>query len=502
MHIILGAIGMGILAAVGVGETKPPPGAASLFASELPIIVEARLLVEKGDLAVADRRLEEAAKASPQRAGDYNDAREIIRRIRSDYSQTAEQLLRKLRSSISDISEADLDTWRKNGGVQFREIDGKVWYFNREPAGILLFNEQAIARRDKQQKDAIASKNARSKARLIEHIKAVIAEAASTGKDQVVPIRHRINYSLTVKANRPGEKAGSLLRCWLPFPQEYRQQKDVKLIRSVPEKHVLAPTGTYKGQDIGGAPQRTLYLEQRVDDPTKPVKFQEEFEYTVSAYYPQISEDKARQLPADYADGCLEERPPHIVFTPEIREAVRKVVGEEKNPLAAARKIYHFISDNMRWCPEEEYTLIPSLSLKVLRTHRGDCGVQSTLFITMCRAAGIPARWQSGWESQPEDSNMHDWAEFYIAPWGWLPADASYGLQKSDDPAVREFYLGHLDSYRMIVNLDYGRQLQPAKETLRSEPLDFQRGEVELDGRNLYFPDWEYEINYQLEPAK
>jgi transglutaminase-like putative cysteine protease len=115
------------------------------------------------------------------------------------------------------------------------------------------------------------------------------------------------------------------------------------------------------------------------------------------------------------------------------------------------------------------------------------------LFIAMCRAAGIPARWQSGWQTERIGYDMHDWCEFYVEPWGWLPADPTYGFEKSDDPAVRDFHFGHLPAYRMIVNLDYGRDLSPPKHSLRSEPLDFQRGEVEIDGKNLYFPYWDYD---------
>ena len=51
----------------------------------------------------------------------------------------------------------------------------------------------------------------------------------------------------------------------------------------------------------------------------------------------------------------------------------------------------------------------------------------------------------------------------------------------------------------MIVNLDYGRQLEPPKESLRSEPADFQRGEVEIDGKNLYFGDWDYEMKFWVD---
>lgn len=58
---------------------------------------------------------------------------------------------------------------------------------------------------------------------------------------------------------------------------------------------------------------------------------------------------------------------------------------------------------------------------------------------------------------------MHDWSETYVAPWGWLPADASYGLQESVVRRIAEFYCGHQDSYRMVVNLDCGRELFPPK---------------------------------------
>jgi CubicO group peptidase (beta-lactamase class C family) len=137
-----------------------------------------------------------------------------------------------------------------------------------------------------------------------------------------------------------------------------------------------------------------------------------------------------------------------------------------------------------------------------LSARRGDCGVQNTVFITLCRAAGVPARWQSGWETTPGAGNMHDWAEIYIPPWGWLPADASYGVQTHDDPNVQEFFCGHIDPYRLIVNLDWGQPLTPPKTSLRSEPWDFQRGEIEIDGRNLYFNEWSWNIDTQTTPVE
>jgi hypothetical protein len=50
----------------------------------------------------------------------------------------------------------------------------------------------------------------------------------------------------------------------------------------------------------------------------------------------------------------------------------------------------------------------------------------------------------------------------------------------------------------MVVNQDYGMDLDPKKTYPRSETVDFQRGEVEWRRGNLYFPEWDYsmEIEY------
>jgi hypothetical protein len=97
---------------------------------------------------------------------------------------------------------------------------------------------------------------------------------------------------------------------------------------------------------------------------------------------------------------------------------------------------------------------------------------------------------------------MHDWSEFYVEPWGWLPADPSYGVSLRDhaDPAVRDFFCGCIDPYRFIVNLDYACPLIPPKTSFRSEPNDFQRGEIEIDGHNLYFDEWDYKFSVDSQP--
>ena len=73
-------------------------------------------------------------------------------------------------------------------------------------------------------------------------------------------------------------------------------------------------------------------------------------------------------------------------------------------------------------------------------------------------------------------------------------------MQPSEDPRIADFYCGHQDSYRLIVNLDWGRDFVPPKKSIRSEPADFQVGEVEVDGKNLYFNEWSYNMKIERDP--
>jgi transglutaminase-like putative cysteine protease len=90
--------------------------------------------------------------------------------------------------------------------------------------------------------------------------------------------------------------------------------------------------------------------------------------------------------------------------------------------------------------------------------------------------------------------NLHDWGQLYIAPYGWMPMDVTFGRLDDPDPAVAGFYLGGIDAWRIAFNDDYSRPFAPAKRYFRSETVDLQRGEVEWSGGNLYFNQWDYDF--------
>ena len=444
-------------------------GAAEALYCTVPLIVNARKLMDAGHFAEARALLDQSPDNQKALASEL---REIMHRIELAYETTPEQLLQKLKAEIPDVTPAELKQWTAGGAAQHRTIDSRIRYFNREPANIYRFCESARARR--------RTMPPKPPHDLVAHLEQIVKAADATSGELVVPVDHTVEHSIVVSRTAPGFQRGAQVRAWLPYPQELAQQSNVKLIAALPGKYEVAPVGT---------PQRTIYFESTVSDeePTFKVKFS----FRSFARYPKFADDLAQPTPRGM-DLYLAERLPHISFTPQLLATARQIVGDETNPLRKARRIFDFVVQNIAYAAEEEYSTIASISEKALTTHRGDCGVMSLLFITLCRASGIPARWQSGFQTRPGMDDMHDWAEFYVAPFGWLPADTSYGYQESSDPRIRNFYFGHLDSYRMVLNCDYGRPLIPRKSLLRSEPLDFQRGEVELGDQNLYFPHWSW----------
>lgn len=233
----------------------------------------------------------------------------------------------------------------------------------------------------------------------------------------------------------------------------------------------------------------------------KPTEFGFELSFTSYAQYFKFNPEELK--PYDINDSIYKvytsERAPQIVFSEKIKALTSEVVGSDTNPYLKVRKLWEWIDTNFPWASALEYSTVENIPEYVLKNRHGDCGMVSLLFITMARCAGVPAKWQSGWMLHPGNINLHDWAEVYYTGIGWVPVDQSFGRvpgAKGNDDAYY-FYSKGLDAYRLIVNDDISRSFYPAKIHPRSETVDFQRGEVEWRGGNLYFGKWRYNMDVE-----
>ena len=410
---------------------------------------------------------------------------ERMERIRKDFSRTREDILPKLQPYYPRLTEEQFTAFEADGSLEMKIIDGKKQYFSNAAPNLFRINREAKmlkAAIDGPPKDELRDF-------LKTYLPTIVKAADASSQPVVCPVPMTLTYSLTVKPNAVPD--GENIRCWLPYPRETHARQSAVTLLSVSE-----PNFVLAANDVL---QRTLYLEKRAIRDV-PTVFSMKLSFTGAAEYFHLFDKRISgqgTLSADSLRLFTAERPPHIVFTPEIQSLSKRIIGTERDPMKKAQLIFSWISGNIPWASALEYSTIPDISAYCLKNRHGDCGIQSLLFITLCRYNGIPAKWQSGWMLYPPEVNLHDWSEIFLEGIGWVPVDQSFGVQQSSDERVKFFYLGGIDAYRLIVNDDYSRDLYPAKIYPRSETVDFQRGEVEWRGGNLYFDAWQYHMDVQ-----
>jgi transglutaminase-like putative cysteine protease len=413
---------------------------------------------------------------------------ERMDRIRMDFTKTRPEVVDFIKKVIPAVTDQDLDRWEKERSLESMMIDGEKRYFNSAARNLFRINKECLRIWNEKHAEELAKPPAPGALNLDEHIKTIREDVLRRKQAYAQPVRLRIHYTITV--NPDVTPAGERIRCWIPYPREIpRRQTDIRLIKTDPPGHRLAPN-----TDL----QRTVYMEKNAVK-GQPTTFGVEYEYTGSGVYVDIDPDRVRRVdPEGALKPYLEQEPPHIVFTDALRELSNQVVGTETNPYRIARRLFEWIDINVPWASAREYSTVPNIPMYAFENRHGDCGMQGLLFMTLCRMNGIPTRWQSGWEFQPPTDSMHDWGMIYFEPYGWVPMDVTYGRRKSDDEKQKWFYLGGVDSYRLIFNDAITQPFTPAKDHFRSETVDSQRGEVEWKGGNLYFDKWDWEMKWDV----
>ena len=465
--------GLSIAASLAWAQAIPDPAPPKIVA-----------MVDAGDFRGASDAIDAALAAKPAPA--QRDAllfeRERMRRIRLDFDKTEADVRKALREAIPDLRDDEVAQWDRTL-LEHMTIDGEKRYFSRAASNLWRLSPQAVARRATPPKFSDSPLET-----LHPHHRAARAAALASGKPSVLPQRFRITQSLTVEAD--AVPAGETIRAWIPYPREIAgHQEDVQLVSGVPASPAVAPAATM---------QRSAYVEGKAVA-GRPTKFAVTYDVTISAQDHAIDPANVRPLTAAERKDLapfLAERAPHVVFTDAMRALSKQAVGDETDPYRVARTLFDLVDDQFPWAGAREYSTISNIGDYALHARHADCGQQTLLLITLLRLNGIPARWQSGMMFSPGKYwNLHDWGQVYLAPYGWVPMDVTFGRLKGD-PALTHFYLGGLDGYRVAFNDDWGTAFQPAKTAFRSDTVDAQRGEVEWRGGNLYYDQFDYDFEW------
>ena len=405
---------------------------------------------------------------------------DISKRIRYDFPLVADTVKNRLRRRGFVFDEVLFNDWVQTGMLESHNYDGQLHFFKRSVSNFVL----------RQQRRQQSGNQGLIPDRFQQFLINRAAEVMRTAKDSsemCCPVEFELTFSLVVDAN--AVPAGEAVRCWLPFPRrDLIRQQEVDLLYAYPPQE--SPL-------VDSLDHQALYLEAiAVRD--SAIRFEAKYRYRSYAQY----FDPASMKPEPYDRGSVfyqkytREELPHIVFNDDVRQLAAQIPGDWHNPVEAVTNIYQWINDHVMWVGAVEYGIQDTIPAYVLRSRTGDCGMQTFLFMSLARCKGIPVRWQSGWMLHPGEVNLHDWCEVYYEGIGWVPVDVSFNLLQ--DAYAQNFYVTGIDAYRLAVNSGVAGSFFPPKTHFRSEPYDFQRGEVEWCGGNLYFDQWHYHLDVRI----
>jgi transglutaminase-like putative cysteine protease len=189
-----------------------------------------------------------------------------------------------------------------------------------------------------------------------------------------------------------------------------------------------------------------------------------EMKIAVKAYEVQyfIYPDKVGgldEIPPEIKQKYLENNEKYQYDNPVIQNAMLAAIGGEENPYWIARKIFNYLIAHMYYERVGGWNTAPT----VLARGNGSCSEYTFVYIAMCRAAGLPARYVGAVVVRGDDVSwddvFHRWVEVYLPNYGWVPVDPSGG--DNDLPRDQANYFGHLAN-RFLITTESGG----ASETL------------------------------------
>jgi sugar lactone lactonase YvrE len=163
---------------------------------------------------------------------------------------------------------------------------------------------------------------------------------------------------------------------------------------------------------------------------------------------------KLADIPQEIRDKYLVDDSKFDIGSTTIREAVQAAVGFETNPYWIARRIQQYCVDKLSYELSGGWNVAPA----VLERGTGSCSEYTFVYIAMCRAAGLPARYAGAIVVRNDDASyddvFHRWVEVYLPGYGWTPVDPSRGDSKWPADVAASF--GYLSENCLITTVGGG----------------------------------------------
>lgn len=457
----------------------------SIFESMyLPLPSPVQQMKERGNLEEAEAYLQhllETGECLPEERRRFRAELEILRRLPAEYPYTRAEALELVRRYVPNFSEADFDSLLMRGKIFWRYLDGEARFFGR------FFD--SLCKTDSFFAEAAEKRGHRipgSDRRLLE-------ESAEKMREQG-ELSVRINVQAELELEEAFFREGALVRAYLPLPRVTEEQRDI----------VLEEMSAGGQLGAGNAAQRVVFWEERLRE-NHPFLLSYRLLHTECyrdvyglAERMQAEGRKVEQSENGTTKYSAEKQAESgydsALFPPSayLRSLAAALTAGVTEPLVKAKCFYDFITKKVRYSFMPSYFCLDRMAERCAVDRVGDCGIQALLFLSLCEAVGVPARWESGLKTEPKFVGAHDWVRFYSPSFGWRAADLSYGgsAWKRGDERLHRFYFGNVDPWRMAANARILGETGFPEPEFRADPYDNQVGEMALDGRGLRYEEF------------
>ncbi len=261
-----------------------------------------------------------------------------IDRIRIDFPKDEQKIREELKPWIPVVDTKVLKSWEKLKQLEMRYIDGEKRYFRQAVNNFFRINSLAkkIRNRGADPLDQFCLEN-------------TVAVLAGSGTGIVAgnrEYRFRIDYSIRLDPDVVPE--GETIRCWMPFPRNFPvRQKNIRLLSVNSDKYYIAPDSVL---------QRSLYIEKKAKKGEPAIfSYSAEFE-TLPEYFPvEKMIPKPYHINSEIFKEYTAERPPHIVFSDEIRQLSSSLTKGLANPYDKVKSSFIWIDHHIPWASALEY---------------------------------------------------------------------------------------------------------------------------------------------------
>jgi transglutaminase-like putative cysteine protease len=298
------------------------------------------------------------------------------------------------------------------------------------------------------------------------------------------PPRSR-TFQFTYAAAVTGLKPGQAARVWLPVAQSDDDQDVALVAKDLPGE------GQF-GHDLEYG-NKILYVEAKADADGKiPVKVvykvtRREVKGDGGKEVKEGMELLARYLKAD-ARVPIDGKPLEMLKGRDV----------PKDQMGAARVIYDVIDDTLKY-GKDKPGWGQGDSVWACDNKTGNCTDFHSLFMSLTRSRGIPAKFEIGFplpdaHGAGDVAAYHCWAKFRPEGRGWIPVDIS---EANKHPELRDYYFGNLTESRVAFSTGRDLTLAPKQD---GGPVNFfVYPYVEADGKVLPQDKIEKHFSYEDE---